>query len=74
MRKWLKSLRESKGLSQSAISEKLSITQNYYCEIERGEKMKNLPLNFALKLCEIFDLNLDYVCRMELHENGPENV
>lgn len=69
MRAWLKSLRENSGLSQSAIAEKLGITQNYYCEIERGEKMKNLPLPFALKLCEILGVDLDFVCRMESAAN-----
>ena len=35
---WLKRIRVSKALSQSEVADKVGISQNYYCQIEKGRR------------------------------------
>ncbi|MBR2181533.1 MAG: helix-turn-helix transcriptional regulator [Oscillospiraceae bacterium] len=65
MRKWLKKLREEKGLSQERIAEKLGVVQGYYSMIETGERQKNLDLSLAVKLAEILGVSVEYIIEQE---------
>jgi len=38
LRKWLKDLREAKGLSQKAVAELAGVSQQYYNFIENGQR------------------------------------
>lgn len=65
MRTWLKKLREQRGLSQKEISEKLSIKPNYYSMIENGERQKQLSMELAQKIADVFGVTLDYISKHE---------
>lgn len=65
MRKWLKDLREQNNLSQKDISEKISIKPNYYSMIENGERQKQLSMELAKKIADVFDVTLDYISKCE---------
>ena len=52
MRQWLKELREQSGLSQCSVAEKSGISQNYYSDIETGERGKPLNVDVAKKIAE----------------------
>ena len=65
MRNYLKSKREKLGLSQSEIANKLGISQNYYSMIETGERQKQLSIEMAQKLADVFGVTLAYICEQE---------
>lgn len=48
MRKWLKDLRNRKEFSQQILANMLEISQNYYSNIENGERQKDLDLSLVL--------------------------
>lgn len=56
-REWLIKLRENKGLKQFEIANKLDISSNYYCEIEKGKK--NPRWNIAMRIAEFFGVSVD---------------
>lgn len=53
----IKKIREIKGYSQEYIASKMSITQNSYSKIERGET--NLSLNKVMEICSILEIDLN---------------
>ena len=65
MRKWLKRIRDEKGLSQGAMAEKLGVVQGHYSMIENGERQKNLDLSLAIKLAEILGVSVEYIVEQE---------
>ena len=65
MRNWLKNLRDSRQLSQSDIAQKLQISQNYYSMIENGERQKQLSMELAQKIADVFGITLDYISKHE---------
>lgn len=65
MRKWLKELRETKGLKQADIAKKLDISESYYNLIENGERQKNLDLSIVIKLSEILGVSVEYIVEQE---------
>lgn len=65
LRKWLKTLRDAKGLKQIEIAQKLGISQAYYNLIETGERQKDLNLSFINKLADLFDVSVDWIVEQE---------
>ena len=65
MRKWLKNLRIEHKISQQFVADKLKISQNYYANIENGERQKDLDLSMATKLAKIFDVSIDWIIAEE---------
>lgn len=65
LRKWLKDLRFERQISQQFVADKLKISQNYYANIENGERQKDLDLSMALKLSKIFDVSIDWIIAEE---------
>ncbi len=65
MRNWLKNLRDSRQLSQSDIAQKLQISQNYYSMIENGERQKQLSMELAQKIADVFGITLDDISKHE---------
>ena len=57
MRKKLKRLRESKGLSVKETSEALGISESHYYKIESGVRSPNFKL--AGEFAKFFDSNVD---------------
>lgn len=68
MRKWLKELREKKGLTQQNVAEKLNIAQQYYSCIENGERQKDLSLSLIVKIAEIFGVTIEWIVKQEQKE------
>jgi transcriptional regulator with XRE-family HTH domain len=69
----IKTLRESKVLSQSDLSAKLDISQGALCKIESGLVEK---IDFALihKLCDIFDVDFQYFFDEPIVQTNRENT
>ena len=65
MRKWLKKLRIEHKISQQVVADKLKISQNYYANIENGERQKDLDLSLATKLAKIFGVSIDWIIAEE---------
>ena len=66
MRGWLKELRESKGMSNKAAADALGLSEAYYWRIENGERQKNLELELAKKICDVFGCELSYIEKHEI--------
>lgn len=65
MRKWLKKLRIEHKISQQVVADKLKISQNYYANIENGERQKDLDLSLTIKLANIFGVSIDWIIAQE---------
>jgi len=55
----IRKIRKAKGLSGTAVAEKLGISAQYYYDIETGKR--NLSGEIAAKLAVIFDVTSDYL-------------
>ena len=59
MRLRIRQLRESGGMTQSAVADILNCDQSLYSKYELGERP--LPLEAAVKLAQYYDVSLDYL-------------
>ena len=59
-------------MSQQSISKLLNISQNYYSNIENGERQKKLDLPLAIKISKIFEVSLDWIIEQEKNKKGSE--
>ena len=55
MRKWLKELREQRGLSQEAVASICGVSRQYYGFIESGERGAKLPVPTAKKIASALE-------------------
>ncbi len=55
----IRDLREDSDFTQKYVSEYLMCDQSLYSKYERGERQ--LPLEFAIKLAELYETSLDYI-------------
>ncbi len=55
----IRDLREDNDFTQKYVSEYLMCDQSLYSKYERGERQ--LPLEFAVKLAELYKTSLDYI-------------
>ena len=51
----IKNYRESRHLSQEALAEKLDLSKEYICRVERGQKYMSLRKLF--QLCDALDVD-----------------
>lgn len=65
MRDWLKEKRVEKGMTMAQISEKLEISEPYYCLIEAGERQKKMDIVLVGKLSVIFDIPVTEIINLE---------
>ena len=65
MREWLKSAREKCGLTMKTASERLGISESYYCSIENGVRQKNMDITLASKISVVFGVPLSEVVENE---------
>lgn len=65
MREYLKNLRAMRGLSQQEVADKISISQNYYCYIENGERQQDISLGLLQKLSAVLEVPLDQLIEAE---------
>lgn len=65
----IKRLREEKGISQLEVAEKLDISRTSYISFEKGDR--NLSLNEAVTLSQMFDISLEEINsgKLDLHPN-----
>jgi transcriptional regulator with XRE-family HTH domain len=63
MKSWTKirDIRKNLGLTQKEFAEMLGVTQNHLSNIEKGDR--GLTLEMAEKICDYFDLSLDWLIR-----------
>lgn len=52
MRAYLKKKREELHLSQKDVADAIGLSQNYYCDIENGERQKDMKATTLIKLSE----------------------
>lgn len=55
----IRDLREDADLTQKYVSTYLHCDQSQYSKYERGERA--LPLEYAIKLAELYGVSLDYL-------------
>lgn len=55
MRKWLKTLRHNKSMTQSQVAENAGISRAYYSEIENN--IKNPSVETAKRIADILNFN-----------------
>ena len=65
LRKWLKDLRAKNKLTQQDMAKKLSIAQQYYSCIEKGERQKDLNLSIVKKISGIFGVSIEWIAEQE---------
>lgn len=65
MREYLKEMRVKKGMTQMDVANILDVSESYYNMIENGERKKSLDMNTAMKLAEIFNVSLEFICEQE---------
>lgn len=65
MRDWLKEKRVEKGMTMADISEKMGITESYYCLIENGERQKKMDIAIAMKLAAILNMPVGRIVELE---------
>lgn len=65
MRKYLKKLREEKGLTQQEVAEKMGMRPNYYCMFETGSRQADMNLSIAEKLAEVFGIPVTQIVEEE---------
>lgn len=65
----IKKIREEKGISQLEVAEKLDISRTSYISFEKGDR--NLSLNEAVTLSQMFDISLEEINsgKLDLHPN-----
>ena len=57
MRKWLKEIREKKGLSQYQVAKQARLSQSYYAGIESGDSGHKLPVKSAKRIANVLGFN-----------------
>lgn len=65
MRNYLLDLRAEKGLSQAQVAIAAGIAQGYYCDIEHGEKQKNMTVKTMSRLATAFKVPLQEILQAE---------
>ena len=65
MRKWLKDLRNEKGLTMKELGEKLGISESYYCAIEKGDRQKNMDITLVAALSAALGVSISIIAQYE---------
>lgn len=65
MRNWLRELRQDASKTQLEVANDLDISESYYSLIENGERQKNLSMELAQRIANVFGVSLDYVSEQE---------
>lgn len=69
MRKWLKVLREDKGLTMKEMGKKLGISESYYCSIENGTRQKKMDMTLAAGLSAVLSVPVAEIVRHEQEQD-----
>lgn len=68
----MKQTRENKELTQKEVSKILGISRSTYAGWENG--FETISLARLNKLCDYFDISLDYMCGISNTKNYKENI
>lgn len=68
MRQWLKNIRESKGISQQNVAEKVGITRQYYQLIEAGERQQKMDITLIAKLSQVLGVSMNQIIDNEMQQ------
>lgn len=68
LRQWLKNIRESKGISQQNVAEKVGITRQYYQLIEAGERQQKMDITLIAKLSQVLGVSMDQIIDNEMQQ------
>ena len=74
MREWLKKCREAKGYTMKEMSQKLDISECYYCAIENGSRQKKMDIVFASALASVLNIPIAEIVRYESELKIAEEV
>lgn len=77
MREYLKKKREELNLSQKDVATEIGVSQNYYCDIENGERQKDMKATTLLKLSTVLRIPVEKMLEEErklfaTEQNEPE--
>ena len=65
MRNWLKTARQKRGYTMLQISEKLGISESYYCAIESGARQKRMDMALAGRIAAVLGVGITTIVRNE---------
>lgn len=65
MRRWLKEARIQRGLTMKVLSEKLGISESYYCSIEGGTRQVRMDMALASRLSKELEVPLSVMMAYE---------
>ena len=65
MRSWLKTARESAGLTMKQVAEKLHISESYYCAIENGMRQQSMDISLAQNLSKVLNIPIKRILDAE---------
>jgi len=65
MRKYLKQLRDNKGMSQHSVADSLGCYQSYYSAIENGNRQRDMSYSMMEKLAAVFDVPIQTIIDAE---------
>ena len=68
----IKHLRQERGLSQEALSEKVGISSKYISSIERGKE--NPTLDIIIKLASALQVEIEDVFKISHEESNPKKL
>lgn len=68
LRQWLKNIRESKGISQQNVAEKVGITRQYYQLIETGERQQKMDITLIAKLSQVLGVSMNQIIDNEMQQ------
>lgn len=68
LRQWLKNIRESKGISQQNVAEKVGITRQYYQLIEAGERQQKMDITLIAKLSQVLGVSMNQIIDNEMQQ------
>ena len=66
MRKWLKELRNSRGMTQREMAQKMGITEAYYALIENGQRQKKMDVTILAGIAKATGTSVGRVAVKEL--------
>lgn len=65
MREYLKKLRESKGLNQQDMAERIGISKQYYSLIENGDRQKKMDVTLISAIAAILSVPIEQIIEDE---------
>lgn len=65
LREYLKKLRESKGLNQQDMAERIGISKQYYSLIENGDRQKKMDVTLISAIAAILGVPIEQIIEDE---------